>query len=259
MSDLDRPAGKRKRKKATRPDHVHPLLDKKLRPFLDEVTREAGFGECSQLCDVGTVGRVCSELLPEAFDWARMADEASGEPSLLESLKQLMWEPLLRYAQQLEATRADIVSERESAGIGGGFVLAQLDATIEFMDVVNEVREHLRLGPWSEEDGNACSDLLERSWYKWIAHVAGSYISFAVPVSIARARSASARAKEGATPGRSPKFDQAKILALYLEEAPRRGRDAASHVAKRVGCTSAYVRALVRRSSSEKSETNSTG
>ncbi len=140
---------------------AHPLLDRALRPFLDQVFKEPGFGECTQLCDVGTVERVC-EMVPEAFEVAGLGHE----PGLLPSLRFNLYEPLFRFAQESERWAQEKRAERVSGGLGENFIVQELEATVLFMDQLDEIFEALQQGPWSDEDALQCESMLRSSWLK---------------------------------------------------------------------------------------------
>lgn len=239
----------------------HPLLDRGLRPFIDEVFREVGFGECTQLCDVSQVQRVCGELLPDAFDWLNTRHGIAGEHQLLKSLQDLLWEPLLRYAEQLEKSQADFRERRLASGLGGNGGSQELQSTLEFMESIEDVREWLRLGPWSDEDGAACAAILELAWYKWIATIATAHLAYKVPVAIARARAAPALSKGGAPPGRPPDLDKDRIFKRCQEMERLLGRSgAAGAVAKEFDCSATRVREVRREyEAKQKNETKPAG
>lgn len=262
MSDLDRPAGKRKRKKAARPDHVHPLLDSKLRPFLDGVFKEPGFGECTQLCDVWRVRQVCGEWLPGAFEYlATCQNPSDSARPFLGDLQTLLLGPLRRYEEQLEDTRSYMRENQEELGMFVHGRMAELEAVQEFCDSVLDVRKRLRWGPWTTADSEACAAVLELAWYKWIASIATAHLTFKVPVGIARARAASARSKGGAPPGRPPGLDQDRMFKRCQEMERLLGRSgAAAVVAREFDCSATYVRVIWRRfEAMQKNETKPAG
>lgn len=259
MDKPAKPGSGRKAKKAALT--THPLFDRKLKPFLDGVFKEAGFGECTRLCDVSTVQRVCGELLPGAFEWLSETHGLEGSHPLVEDLDALLIEPLIRYGQQLETAQTNFNQERDDWGLSPHGLSMELAETIDFIEVAQDVQESLRLGPWVQSDCQACAAALELAWYRWIATIATPYLTFKVPVAIARARAAPALSKSGAPPGRRPKLDAQRVFARCQELEQLIGRaGTAGVVAREFDCSATRVRVIWReQEAKQKNETKPAG
>jgi len=139
--------------------------------FRDLVTKEAGLGECSQLCDVGQMEHVCS-LITEAYIAAR----DGIEPGLSHGLKSLLLAPLQRLLPTLTVSRRN----GRSSGIR-----MELQPTSELIVAVEEVIRRIDDGPWDEARATEAAHRLRYAWAIWIAYLSSYWMTFEVPKRLA--------------------------------------------------------------------------
>lgn len=231
--------------------------------YFQKYIKQPGFAECTQLCDVGFLERVCSELVPGAFFDAayRAANRLPVAVEAVTPYREMLLEPLMRYLEELGREHAALIRDRSKRGLGGVPTLQHGVATDEFIDVLIELIEQLENGPWDDDAATAIAQDLRFAWYKWIACVACAHMYDTIPNTVARAHRNLAKGnKEGAS-GRPVKegASHKDVVNAYRRHFPARGRDTASYIAEIYGITSAWVRRLVKKDDEKKSETKPAG
>ena len=235
--------------------------------FVHEVLKAPGFGECLQLCDVAELDHVCG-LIPEAFAATRHGQvDAYG---LHLSLMKNLHGPVYRYVEELERWQDKVneIRQRAFEKLSGGPVRmgpatrVELQPSLDFLEHIEGVADHIEFGPWSEADAVACADRLRNAWYKWSACLSSYWMWSQVPRMLARLRLARHNggqpAKDG-KPGRPARLDKAAILKAYDELFPSKGSATAGIVATRFGCTAKRVREIDRERDGKKNEPNPAG
>jgi hypothetical protein len=144
----------------------------------------------------------------------------------------------------------------------GPVVREELQPSLDFLEHIEGVADHIEFGPWSEADEVACTDRLRQAWYKWIAYLSSCWMSTRVPEELARPllarRNGRMPARDG-KPGRPAKLDKTAMLKAYDELLPSKGSGTADIVAARFGCDPQTVRKHVRQRDREKNEPNPAG
>lgn len=195
--------------------------------------KTAGLGECSQLCDVYQMERVC-ELVSGAFHMAR-----NGSPSSLpESLKSLLIAPLRRYLFTLTARG----SRRARSA-----VRMEVAPTLTLIAAAEAVISGVRVGPWGEGEAEAAAVSLRFSWAIWISYVASYWLTVEVPKRLADHQVQRAHgAIGGATPKKGPdrSTDKAfEIVETYKELQSRmEPSQVAGAVANKLKLTPQWIR-----------------
>lgn len=222
--------------------------------FVNEVIKAPGFGECLRLCDVAELEHVC-DLIPEAFAAAEHGHAASYGLHL--SLMKNLHGPVSRFTEELEKwqdevskRRQDELKKRSGEPIRiGSATRIEMQPSLDFLENIEGVADHIEFGPWSEADAEACADRLRMAWYKWIACLSSYWMWSQVPRLLARPklskRNGGMPARDG-KPGRPALLDWDEVLKTYRELLPNKGRSTAAIVAKRYGCTATTVRKKAR-------------
>lgn len=235
--------------------------------FVNEVIKAPGFGECSQLCDVTELEQVC-DLIPEAFAAARHGHAASYRLHL--SLMENLHGPVFRFTEELEKWQDEVSKRRQEALEklsgkpirSGSATRIEMQPSLDFLEHIEGVADHIEFGPWSEADAEACADRLRMAWYKWIACLSSYWMWSKVPRFLAASKLSKRNGSmpaQGGKPGRPARLDKVAILKAYDDIYPSKGSAAAGIVAARFGCTAKRVREIVRNRDNKKNEPNPAG
>jgi hypothetical protein len=244
-----------------------PLTD-----FVDRFITAPGFGECTQLCDVVMLDHVC-ELIPEAFHVLRNG-HASEFPATLRSN---LYEPLFRYLKELERDRLALVADWQGDLLkrldvadteavkrdakrraAGGMVMIEQEATLHFVDQLDELAVQFEQGPWEEEDADQATHAVRYVWYRWIASISCARIHYDAPRKKAIGQRNGLKANVDGTAGRKKATDDAAILRKLKElEASSGKRAAVQETADYFGCSRTKVAQL--RQARDANDTNPAG
>ena len=198
-----------------------------------QVIKEAGLGECSQLCDAFQMERVC-DYLDEAFKGARSGSKSDFHLALQKNLV----EPLRRYLPTLTAP---------SRGIGGACTRMEYQPTLDLIAATRSVISGLQHGPWSEAAARSAVHRLRYAWSVWISYVASYWLTVEVPRRLVekqerreQGRLGGQASKQGSTRSTS---QAAKIVEKYEKlNTTKDANQVAGAVALALGVTSTYVR-----------------
>ena len=199
----------------------------------EQVIKEAGLGECSQLCDALEMEHVC-DLVRSAFEAARYGSKTGVSTGL----QTLLIEPLQRYVPTLT------VPTRK--GVRSG-VRMELEPTFKLIESAEEVIHRIQVGPWSEARAEETAHLLRYAWCAWITYVASYWLTFEVPVRLVEKK---VRREQGRLGGKAARSglqrttDKPKeIVAKYIELSKKmEARQVAGAVARQLAVTAQYVR-----------------
>ena len=202
--------------------------------YRESVMKTAGLGECSQLCDIFQMERVCEEYVGGAFQMAR--DGAYSD--LPDSLQDLLIAPLYRYLSTLTA--------RGSKSARSG-VRMEVEPTLRLIASAEAIVISIRVGPWDDDRAQAAALSLRYAWCVWIAYVASYWLTVEVPKRLAEQ---GVRRAHGAMGGKTPKqgFERstarAEIIVSACEEAQKRldPHEVAGTVANKLNVTPQWVR-----------------
>jgi len=234
-----------------------------LRDFVDRFVTAPGFGECTQLCDVATLDHVC-EQIPDAFYVLRNGHE----PVLPASIRVNLYDPLFRYLEELELGRLALVDNWEKALLenraerdpeayaenikreaqrrrAGKMVMLEQEATLHFVDQLDELAYQFEQGPWEEDDAEQATEAVRNVWYRWIATISCARVHFDVPKRKATGQKNGLQSNRDGTAGRVKVFDDAAILRKLAEfEASHGEREAVQLTADYFGCSRTKVAQL---------------
>lgn len=211
------------------------------------VLKQVGLGECSQLCDVFQMERVC-EGLTEAF----YARALGGSSSFGASLEQFLIQPLVGYLGTLN------VKPRRVAGVPVRTgQRMEVVPTLGLIEAAERAQRALNAGPWSDAERSATVEALRNAWCQWIAYVASYWITEQVPKLLA---AKAARKEQGRLGGTQSKQGEQrststapKIVELYERLAKTKAaHEVAGAVAVQLGMTPQWVRKVWREHSAAK-------
>lgn len=204
----------------------------------DKVIKEAGLGECSQLCDASEVEHVC-DLVREAFK----AAQCGSKTDLPNGLQTFLILPLQRYVSTLTI--------RGRKGVRSG-VRMELEPTLTLIASAEEVIRRIDVGPWTEARADESMHLLRYAWCRWVTYVASYWLTIEVPVRLVEK---AARREQGRLGGTTLKRGlqrstgkAAEIVLKYSELLVKGNKTPAGVVARQFEVTATYVRQVWKKS-----------
>lgn len=250
-----------------------PELQKHIERFI----QAPGFGECTQLCDVVVLDQVCDQI-PDAFHVLRNG----GTSFFRQSLRTDLYEPLSRYAEELERERVELFEEwskdmqkalpgqqtseywqreaKRRMQQGSTFIGIELEATTHLRHHLDELEDQFENGPWSEQDAAEAEQTMRFAWYRWIASIAYARVQFTLPREKARAHMHGKMANKDGSAGRPANIERNKnIVAAVDRLRPKLDNNVWSRVASDFGVSVTHVKNLYRKSAEQKPETKPAG
>jgi len=233
------------------------------RDFVGRFITAPGFGECTQLCDVVILDTYC-EQIPDAFHVLRNGHQ----PEFPASIRVNLYEPLFRYLEELERDRLVLVESWRKELLGGfagadpeayaadinreaqrrragKMVMLEQEATLHFVDQLDELAYQFEQGPWEEDDAEQATEAVRNVWYRWIATISCARVHFDVPKRKATGQKNGLQSNRDGTAGRVKVFDDAAILRKLAEfEASHGERAAFQLTADYFGCSRTKVAQL---------------